>query len=279
MTASCSPGRSDRRAFTLIELLVVVAIIALLISILLPSLQRAREQAKQTVCMSNMRGIGQAFSMYADEFKGVWPAAVDSMGTQNRWPVPFFEARIITEQLYQYDNATGDVLQTGDKSIFICPSEVASRTIRDWRIPNNTVDRVEIGGSYAYSGEIHRNGDILDLGTATRPPFLNTIERCRQPAAVFALVDNFRPIEAVTDFGWRFYRDTFFLGYRTMNGDPVPPSDTADRYKVLGARHSGRLNALAYDTHVETQLPTDVEYRQVSWSYWKQSPTLPPGGK
>jgi prepilin-type N-terminal cleavage/methylation domain-containing protein len=53
------------KAFTLIELLVVVAIIALLISILLPSLQGAREQGKKTVCLSNMRQIGQAAHSYA----------------------------------------------------------------------------------------------------------------------------------------------------------------------------------------------------------------------
>ncbi|MFH1747424.1 MAG: prepilin-type N-terminal cleavage/methylation domain-containing protein [Planctomycetota bacterium] len=54
-------------AFTLIELLVVVAIIALLISILLPSLQGAREQGKKAVCLSNMRQIAQASHSYAND--------------------------------------------------------------------------------------------------------------------------------------------------------------------------------------------------------------------
>lgn len=55
------------KAFTLIELLVVVAIIALLISILLPSLSRAREMSKRAVCASNLRGIGQAMYIYAND--------------------------------------------------------------------------------------------------------------------------------------------------------------------------------------------------------------------
>jgi prepilin-type N-terminal cleavage/methylation domain-containing protein len=68
------------KAFTLIELLVVVAIIALLISILLPSLSRARELSKRTVCMANLRGIGQAFYIYAQDDPSVFPAIAQTTG-------------------------------------------------------------------------------------------------------------------------------------------------------------------------------------------------------
>lgn len=57
-------SKRSRRGFTLIELLVVVAIIALLISILLPALSRAKEQARISTCLSNLRGIGLAANQY-----------------------------------------------------------------------------------------------------------------------------------------------------------------------------------------------------------------------
>ena len=121
------PGKR-RYGFTLVELLVVVSIIALLLAILLPSLKNAREQAKSVQCKSNLRGIGQAFTMYAEKYDGVWPSPVDHLNSQNRWPVPFHKGGIITAKYATFDSA-GKQITSADKSIFLCPSERAPRIV------------------------------------------------------------------------------------------------------------------------------------------------------
>lgn len=70
------------RAFTLIELLVVIAIIAILMAILMPSLQRVRKQARAVVCQSNLKQWGAIWAMYCDDNNGMFPLRAKDSG---RW--------------------------------------------------------------------------------------------------------------------------------------------------------------------------------------------------
>ncbi len=67
------PEARKQRGFTLVELLVVIGIIAVLIAILLPALSQAREAAKRTACLSNVRQLAAFAIMYANQNKGVFP--------------------------------------------------------------------------------------------------------------------------------------------------------------------------------------------------------------
>lgn len=60
---------NHKKAFTLIELLVVIAIIALLLSILMPSLGKVKERAKQTICKTNLKGVGIAIHLYLNDYE------------------------------------------------------------------------------------------------------------------------------------------------------------------------------------------------------------------
>lgn len=74
-------AQSRRSAFTLVELLVVIGIIALLISVLLPALNKARQQANNVYCLSQLRQMGNAIQMYVVKSKGVLPFGYWNGGT------------------------------------------------------------------------------------------------------------------------------------------------------------------------------------------------------
>jgi len=124
-----------RRAFTLVELLVVIAIIGVLVALLLPAVQAAREAARRTECLNNLRQIGLATQNYEVAFGRLFPAAVIS-GTvatpivEYQGPhariLPFIELGTITGALDLKKNY-GDVI---NKLVvgrvipgFLCPSE------------------------------------------------------------------------------------------------------------------------------------------------------------
>lgn len=71
--------RSSRRAFTLIELLVVISIIAILMAIMMPALNRVKSQAQEMGCRANLRQYGIAQTMYLDEFDDRYPSAWNSL--------------------------------------------------------------------------------------------------------------------------------------------------------------------------------------------------------
>jgi len=92
-----------RRGFTLVELLVVIAIIGILVALLLPAVQAAREAGRRTQCANNLKQIGLGIHNYADVYKGLIPLGGNNWGNpQTSWWVadlPFMEQTAIYNQL------------------------------------------------------------------------------------------------------------------------------------------------------------------------------------
>lgn len=120
------------RGFTLVELLVVIGIIALLISIIIPALGRARDQANRVACLSNLRQLGIAFRMYAGDNKDRCPLAAplsrpDLVGDWIHWRSGINNAGLSSSGLAPYlgvsQPSPGISKNSALEKIFRCPAD------------------------------------------------------------------------------------------------------------------------------------------------------------
>lgn len=106
------------RAFTLIELLVVVAIIALLVSILLPALQTARELARVSICLMNQRTCGLSLALHEHENDGLYPAHVNMYRGMSAWWTELLYAGFLASPEYVWcPSWKGDDLDAASEQI------------------------------------------------------------------------------------------------------------------------------------------------------------------
>jgi prepilin-type N-terminal cleavage/methylation domain-containing protein len=104
------------RGFTLVELLVVIAIIAILAALLLPGLSSAREFAKRSSCLSNVKQFGIGAFCYVDDYKGWMPVSSSVTTYPSEWKIEIAPyAGIVKEIIGQDDPALG-------QKLFRCPS-------------------------------------------------------------------------------------------------------------------------------------------------------------
>jgi len=146
-------SRPRSRGFTLVELLVVIAIIGLLVALMLPAIQMAREAARKSHCANNLRQIGIALHNYMDSYKSFPPGYVsavrpdlDDDGPGWGWGsmlLPYFEQadlfRLVAFSMAVDSNAMNST-RTKSVATFVCPSDGEFQSIID--VPSKKTDGV-----------------------------------------------------------------------------------------------------------------------------------------
>lgn len=281
-----APGHGDRArgAFTLIELLVVVAIIALLISILLPALSRAKQQSQQVLCLTNLRSMGQSAILYAQENNGVIVRAEIRYGSGLNTRALHYTGSLLKGLGIDDNPPNWTISQTGspvaqfayirfidDVKVFQCPSfpedgvtipppgtqnpqgEFREQAV-DYVVssfpqpyPDQNIQQDEGGGGTAGDGfaeEAVQTGSFVSAFSISRLP------REAHPSRMTYITEAHVSLP-INDLRWH---DAFFASQLPFGAFPRIASDR---------RHPGGLTMLFFDGHAE---PMRLEQIDPGWS-------------
>lgn len=219
--------RKRKSGFTLIELLVVIAIIAILASMLIPALAKAKGKAKKTYCLNNLKQTGMAMIMYSQDNEGLIPR-----GNQVLW---FLAYMPYMPEGVKFQNRSGSAISErmidfSRSRIFRCPA-----------YPNPEQIICYVDSSWKFRSARDRIGYEVNEPTP--------LDKFQRPSATIYIADNengtWRPIiKGLRDPELRRH-DVWHPGHLSSSNS----QDIAHGRRVARNRHNGGPNNLYYDGH------------------------------
>lgn len=225
-----------RRAFTLIELLAVIAILSLLLSLLLPSLNRARELARQAKCLAQLRSLGTAHHLYAASWDQRLPLAIEFAGYQNISPKTLWT----THMLPYLGIDEGRLAEAA-----MCPGDKVPRV--SWAGTPVTYVMVASQGNDTYlegpAGWKTRGvGRCRNMKNRPSPDEPVVLERTAAPAGTLLLTE----------------RPTSSTGSRSEYSSGIVDTPTNQQKSNQPLIHGGRFGYVFLDTHAAMLMPAQT---------------------